>query len=101
LVNNQEKFIKMVWTNAKGDIDIFGKAGLSIEKYCLSAYDHIRQVMLVKTSAYSGEDSVKHEFNTRAILISTSIPSIASFGGRTPKRTPSFHMDVNKCRDWS
>jgi len=39
LVNSQEKFIKMVWTNAKGDIDIFGKAGLSIEKYCLSPYE--------------------------------------------------------------
>jgi len=61
--------------------------------------DHIRQVIFVKTRTYSGEESVKHEFNTRAILISTSMPSISSFGGRTPKRTPSSHNDVNSFKD--
>jgi len=45
-----------------------------------------------------GQVFFEHELSILAILMSTSIPSKGSFGGKSPNATASFHIAVKSLR---
>jgi hypothetical protein len=56
--------------------------------------------MFAERDPYLGEDFFEHEFSVLAILISTSMPSIRSSAGKTPRWNASFHIESKElyCR---
>jgi len=54
--------------------------------------------MLGEDCAYFVQDFFEHELSIFAMLISTSIPSKGSFGGKAPNAAASFHIAVKSLR---